>query len=361
MTHVAFVVSNYPPHAGGVESHVRAVAWQLRRRGHRITVFNCESRGVRHVDGIPVVGIGRRFERKDVWSVPGRGAARVLSAVFLEQGVTHVSTHTRFFPATWLGVSVANDLGLVSILTEHGGGPVRTGSRVTDTLARAIDATWGRRTIRRADRVLAVSYAAAALVSQLADRDPIVCGNGADVDFWSPVGAPETRPVITYAGRLVPEKGWHSFLDIVGRLPAHVTAVIAGDGPDRAAARAAIDRRGLTGRVSMIGQVDQVRLRDVYRGSVYVNPSSAAEGFQTTLLEAALAGATVATYDVGGAREVLESGAVGELVRPGDVDSLASAVGRCLSVSWREAPGLTRYDWSQIASPYEDALGASAR
>lgn len=348
---LAFVVGNYPPHLGGLENHVRSLAGELTRVGVRITVYNVEA-GTRTMDGVPVIGLGRHFDVSGVVAFPSRGATSFLERDLTDRGITHVSTHTRFFPATWLGIKVARGLGLPVLLTEHGGGHVRTGGIVPRLGARVIDSTMGRHALRSATEVLAVSRVAADFVKAMSGRTAPVCGNGIDLPRWRATSAPRPRRNLVFAGRLVREKGWREFLAVAATMPRDVTALVAGDGPDARDVPAEVARLGLTGRVSISGEIPADRLRDQLAGSVYVNPSVAAEGFQTTLLEAAVAGARVATYPVGGSDEVFAGGVVGGIAPSGDVTALARIARQALDLEWIEPTLLERYSWPAVARVY---------
>lgn len=354
---VAFVVTNYPPRMGGVETHVACLAAELHRRGHAVTVVCLGSGpGERDDDGVRVLTLRRRLDVAGVIAAPTLPEWRLATAELRRSGPSHVSVHTRFFPMTWLGLRLARRLGVPGILTEHGGGPVISSPHVTAAAA-AVDRTMGRRALRSASRVLAVSARSAALVRRLAGRGSTVLGNGTDAAFWA-AATPASRRHLLFAGRLVREKGWDTFLDVVAATPSEVTATVAGDGPDREATRRAVTARGLEGRVSLVGRLDREALRNAYAGSIYVNPSVAAEGFQTTLLEAGLAGARIATYDVGGAAEVVASGGAPGLIVPADRRLLVKAV---LDLLASDAPGdpriLAAYDWPAVTDRFEDALG----
>lgn len=352
----AFVVANYAPHVGGVETHVREVCLRLRDRGHVVTVFVADNGGERRLDGLEIIGLGRHLERGGAWSLPHPWVAATLRQQFRARRITAVSAHTRFFPTTWVAIHAARRSRAISLLTEHGGGPVASASTVTNMAARLVDRSLGRRCLRDADRVFAVSSRAANLVARVSGRSAFVCGNGVDVAAWRQSRTPVTLPTVAFVGRLVEEKGWRTFINVVASLPQNVNARIAGGGPDAERLLDLVDRLGLRARIEILGQVDAPTLRNTLAGTVYVNPSTAAEGFQTTLLEAALGGARVVTYDVGGAHEIASSGAACWVVDGGDTQSLHEAVRQALDATWQAAPALVRYDWDVITDYYEDAL-----
>jgi glycosyltransferase involved in cell wall biosynthesis len=355
--HVAFVVTNYPPRLGGVESHVEALAGHLCDRGHQTTVVClADVPGDEERAGVRVISLARRMDVGGVLAMPTPSDWRRARDVLSRQAVTHVSVHTRFFPMTWLGLRLASRLGAPSILTEHGGGHVASSSSVVSRVARGVDATFGRRALRTADTVLAVSERSALFVRQLSGRRATVLGNGTDAGFWS-AGRRDRRRHVVFAGRLVPEKGWRTFVECLADVDADAT--IAGDGPDVPAAERAVRYLGLQQRVRLTGRLSRPELRAAFAGSVYVNPSVAAEGFQTTLLEAGLCGARIATYDVGGAAEVVSSGgAVGVVLPSGDAVGLRAAVVRLLDEEAQPADPtlLHAFDWAGVTDRFQATL-----
>ena len=289
----------------------------------------------------------------DIWSLPALGAARGLPQQLRAWHADVVSVHTRFFPATWLGIAAAHRAHVPVVLTEHGGGPVHSRSPAADAAARSVDTTMGRWAWRRADTVLAVSKRSAQFVERGSGRRPAVVGNGVDQDFWSAGPEPGSpRPRVVFVGRLVEEKGWREFLRVVAELPEPWHGVIAGDGPDIADVRSVVARAGLSQRVQIPGRLDREALRDLYRDGILVNPSTAAEGLQTTLLEAAAAGGRIATYDVGGVDEVVAAGA--HLIHtPPTATHLRDAVLDLAPLTLRPRADLSPWSWESVVTRYE--------
>ncbi|HEX2704478.1 MAG TPA: glycosyltransferase, partial [Candidatus Lustribacter sp.] len=176
--HVLFVVTNYPPHHGGVQVHVQALAREIVALGASATVV-CLGRnpGRRDEDGVRVVTLQRHLGFAEVLALPGPREWR-RRMPDLAREATHISTHTRFFPMSWLGLRAGRRAGRPVVHTEHGAGFVRTGAPVVDLLARLVDLTMGRAVLRGATRVLAVSDAVADFVRHLAGRESVVVGNG---------------------------------------------------------------------------------------------------------------------------------------------------------------------------------------
>jgi len=113
---------------------------------------------------------------------------------------------------------------------------------------------------------------------------------------------------------------------VVRRRPDTVF-LIGGEGPERERLQADIERRGLTGRVVLLGHYDAAELFAAI--DVFVL-SSNREGMGSVLLEAALCGIPVAATAVGGIPEVVQNEHTGLLVTPRDHECLAAAITRLL-------------------------------
>lgn len=109
------------------------------------------------------------------------------------------------------------------------------------------------------------------------------------------------------------------------RACASCRLVIAGEGPQRGELQQHIARLGLSERVLLLGNRDDVPALlaecDVFA------LSSIAEGMPLTLLEAMAARLPVVSTNVGGVSSVVETGKTGTLVPPGDPRALADAIG----------------------------------
>ncbi|HWV22859.1 MAG TPA: glycosyltransferase [Thermomicrobiales bacterium] len=135
------------------------------------------------------------------------------------------------------------------------------------------------------------------------------------------------RPYILAAGRLHPQKDFHSLLRAFALIAGEVSEdlVIVGDGPERGSLEATARELGIADRVRMPGFSDAIW--SLMKSASCFAMSSKYEGLPLTMLEALAAGAPVVSFDCDyGPREVITHRVDGVLVSPGDVDGLARAI-----------------------------------
>ncbi len=137
------------------------------------------------------------------------------------------------------------------------------------------------------------------------------------------------RPRIAVVGRLSQEKGADIFLEAFAALTREGTsasAILAGDGPERAALEAQASALGIRDRVTFLGHLPSTGV--VYSESEMVVLPSRSEGMPNALLEALMAGRPVVSTDVGAVPDILgiAGGDVGSMVPRGDAAALARAM-----------------------------------
>ena len=228
--------------------------------------------------------------------------------------------HTHLVHADFLGL-VAGRLARVPVLvsTKHGFNPFRDG--------RAFAAT-DRAVGRLANVHIAISGGLARYLGEREGFDP----ESFEVVHYGIEAGPEPPPLpgaprLAIVGRLIPIKGHDVLLRAFAEARADVpglTLEIAGDGSLEGELRATVARLGLGEAVSFLGRVPSAA-PVLERAEVAVVPSFG-EGFGMVALEAMERGRPVVASAVGGLPEIVEHGATGLVVPPGDVTALAAAI-----------------------------------
>ncbi|MDZ7673831.1 MAG: glycosyltransferase family 4 protein [Acidimicrobiales bacterium] len=146
------------------------------------------------------------------------------------------------------------------------------------------------------------------------------------------IGIDDGAPLVGFVGHLVHQKRpvrAVSVLELVRQaegVDAHL--VIAGSGPKRELVEQEIERRGLTGHVTILGHRDDIE--QVFAGIDLAILVSSTEGIPGVAIEAAMAGCPLASYPVGGIREVVDHGRTGVVLDESDVGTMATEVAALL-------------------------------
>ena len=126
------------------------------------------------------------------------------------------------------------------------------------------------------------------------------------------------------AGALEERKGHLALLAAMEQLPGKFRLSIAGDGPLHGKIEEEISSRGLDGRISLLGRVEDMP-RLIARCDILVVPSFL-EATPYVILEAMAAGRPVVASAIFGIPEQVEDGVTGILTLPGDSAALAGAL-----------------------------------
>lgn len=366
--HIAFVVNNYPPKAGGVEFHVAALARTLVNAGVKVTVFALENSGKEATEsGVHVVRLHCTRMIGNVLAFPLPGTRRIIQQRIRDLNVDAISVHTRFFPMTYIGVRIARTLRIPAILTEHGSDHVRGVSPVIAAASKLVDLTVGRYVLRNSTRVLAISESAQLFVWRLASVRSEVFRNAIDVNrFVEKNSVPNDVAKIVFLGRLVPGKGWQRVLEVAETLSQEGLAFevhFIGDGPDRPALEKASNASKVVERITVHGRLPIEEIATHLQNAILLNPTDLAEGFQTTLLEAIACQASIVSTPVAAAEYLRGLGAQIDIVASGDSAGWIERTREFLqNKTYQPRPELlNEFDWSVRGREFVQILNTAKR
>ena len=134
--------------------------------------------------------------------------------------------------------------------------------------------------------------------------------------------------VIGVAGRLVLDKGHIHLLRAAAGLKKHLPGLVllfAGTGPNESQLRLQAEELGLAGSVRFLGfRNDVAEVQAAF--DVAVLPSVGCDASSASIKEAMALGVPVIASDIGGARNIIDDGVTGIIVRPGQPDDLGAAL-----------------------------------
>jgi glycosyltransferase involved in cell wall biosynthesis len=222
--------------------------------------------------------------------------------------------------------------------------------RSVDAHRPAWQAVLDRRTATRVDCYLANSQAGARFlvdergvaashirfVPNGIDAMPFAAADARRAGARALLGIGRLAPVILTVANLRPPKGLDVLADAATRLrdtppfrDVPFVWLVAGDGPLAASLAGDLERRGLAGRVRLLGFRSDIA--DLLAAADVFCLTSRREGAPRSILEAMAAGRAVVATDVGGVSELVAAGETGVLVPRDDPGAIASALAALLT------------------------------
>lgn len=365
---VCMITEDFPPVCAGVGHYVHALANELMRRGHELTVItrgswrsttrtNYGNLTVYHVRFFPLYPFHVQPHGIFVNQLLGR----------LQNNLDIIHIHGPMAPSI--------NTVLPTVLTQHGTarasiGYLRTldffsvGAKAFSWMYEALD----RAAVKSVNCVSAVSEACAdELIKHCNAKDVQIIGNGVDTEFFTPIGESVVRrkqPIVAYVGLLNSRKGLPDLVNgmskVIRDIPeAHL--VLAGAGPMEVYLRRQVRELGLQDCVSFVGYLDREGVRTLYREADVMVLPSYHEGLPNVVLESMASGTPIVATRIPGTIEAVEHGQVGLLVEPHEPEQISQAIMKLLgddalrremSIEARRR-AQNEFDWRVVADRVE--------
>jgi len=364
---VALVTETYPPEINGVAHTLAALVGGLRRRGHRLQLIrphqgpHDQAHGAADLldvtlPGIPIPGYrGLRF------GLPARTALRRLWSQH-RPSIVHVATEG---PLGASAVAAARDLAL----------PLSSGFHTNfDAYSRHYKLGWLRGAVRhhlrrlhnRTDLTLAPT---AELVQALLEDgyDNVqVLARGVDTRLFSPHrrsellrtswGADDETLVVTYVGRLAPEKNLRLVVrafEAIAAERANSRLLLVGDGPLRRQLASRLSARNLPH--SFAGMRRGEDLASHYASADLFLFPSLTETYGNVVPEALASGLGVVAFAAAAAADLIADDSNGRVVAPADDQAfvsvavaLSQAPEQLAALRALAAASIAHLDWERI-------------
>jgi glycosyltransferase involved in cell wall biosynthesis len=318
----------YPPHMGGIETHLEALCSELRDSFDvRVAAANHEPGARSEIrDGIPIERLATPFSLGNAPVNPG-----------LVRSIRHERPDL-------IHIHLPHPGGVIALGLSGYRGPV-VATYHSDVVRQRIRSALFRPflddLLRRARAIVATSPAyldTSAVLRRHRERCRVV-------PYGIPIGRFETPDrdavdaiharygprLVLAVGRLVYYKGFDVLIRAMASIDARL--LVIGDGPLRSSLRELARAAGVAGKVSFVGELQNEDAAPYFTAaSVFVLPSIArSEAFGIVQLEAMASGTPVVNTSLGsGVPWVSLHGVTGLTVPPGDPAALAAAIGTLL-------------------------------
>jgi len=324
---ICMISDDFLPAMTGVGTHLKLIAPELVRRGHRVSIITSRRQGEAEVEHWEGVTIHRVFTVKIYGFYQALPSQSAVHAIFNTVKPDIVHHHYVGFMMRQV-CAVAESLHLPQVSTFHFSAEVLTQPlplRPWRGLIRRMMVNLNN----RFDLVIAPSQNLAQQISDEGVRtpvrfitNPVVFGDSTNV-----VPAERTPHfTVLYAGRLGTEKNIGYLLKAFAALQKNVPGSVlwvAGTGPEGPALKGLSDQLGIAGQVKFLGFLDHPTLARYYAASdVFVLPSLM-ETQGLVVMEAMWFNRPViVTRAIVSANELVEHGVNGYIVDPDRVDDL---------------------------------------
>ena len=329
---ICFFTAQYLPTPGGVERYT----WNLARRctaaGHRALIVTSALPGLpdreRDADGL------------EIWRLPAlpvmNGRFPVLrpfapAADLWRQGIDFAVIQTRMYTQSVWAARQCKKRGIPALVIDHSTGYMMHGGlggllgRGYEHLACGIIRRCGfpfygvSRDVCAWLRTFGIE-AAGTLPNAVDPQELQALAQTGPADWRQKLQVPAGGRLVVFIGRLIPEKGALRLAKAVQQLPG-CTLAVAGTGPEAEALRA------LGGSIQVLGALPHARIIQLLcQADCYCLPTEYAEGFPTTLLEAAACRCPILCTHTAGTGELLPDGSYAAFVADTDPATLAGAL-----------------------------------
>jgi glycosyltransferase involved in cell wall biosynthesis len=318
----------YPPHMGGIETHLQALCGALRNHADVRVIVSSEDRNTveEMVDSVPVARLSTLITAFSTSISPGM-VSRIRNS---GAGLVHIHLPN---PAAVLAYLASGHRGPL-VVTYHS-------DTVKQKVLGRMFEPFLNAALRKSAAIIATSpnYLATSPVLQ-AFRDRChVIPYGIDTAQFEQCSPDAVRSIrerlgdrlVISVGRLVYYKGFdvliRAMADVRGKL------VIVGEGPLRSELQSLAARLGVTDKVVFAGEVNNAGVMPYYHAADLFALASVArsEAFGIVQIEAMAAGLPVVNTSLdSGVPFVSLAGESGLTVPPGDAPALAAAINRLL-------------------------------
>lgn len=329
--------ANFLPNIGGVEKFTDNLARQLVAMGHSATivtnnVFNSLAHETLE-SGAEIFRLPCRPFLNGRLPFPrhGQDFNDLIDRIY-EKPVDYVVINTRFYPHTFIGAQHAATKGIKPIIIDHGSAYLTFGNKAIDLLVKGYEhmVTIALKARYNSD-FYGVSQASAAWLETFGIKASGVINNSIDADrYFNQASDRDFREqfsqscfIVSFTGRLIPEKGISTLLDAANRLSDDTTIkfLIAGDGPLMSELK-----KNNPGNIYLLGKLDSKDIAALLRQSDVFCLPTRSEGFSTSLLEAAACYTTPIITNVGGVPEMIPSEKYGIILKSQSSEEVASAI-----------------------------------
>ena len=329
----------YFPSIGGIERYTYYCAKELVNRGHEVQIVTSN---LFSLPSCETADYGAKIYRYDCFKFIG-GRFPVFKRNRLQKKIDKeiissnpdiIIVNARFYLQSLHAMRLARKNNIRCICIEHGTTHLTVNNKFFDYLGEKFEHFLTSLDKRYCKEFYGVSNAACEWSGHFGINSKGTLYNAIDADeiekmlknpvtdYRKELGLNDDTTVITYTGRMIPEKGTDVLVEAFSRLDTENKALIlAGDGPlfDE------IKNKNIKG-VYQLGRIDFEHIAALLNATDIFCLPSRSEGFSTAVLEAVAAKCYVITTKTGGTKELISGDEYGILMDGNSLDEVLFAL-----------------------------------
>ena len=336
--------ANYLPSIGGIERYTYYSSKELVRRGHEVMIvtsnlFSLPSKEITE-DGIKIFRYDcRNFINGRFPVLKKNSLQKEIDREVISSKPDIIIVNARFYIHSLHAMKLAKKHGIRCICIEHGTTHLTVANRFLDYLGGHFEHFLTALDKHYCKEYYGVSKAACEWSGHFGIKSKGVLYNSIDVDeinemlknpvvdYRKELMLDDDTTVISYTGRMIPEKGVNALSDAFSRLENKNTAlVLAGDGP----LFEEIKEKSIKG-VYQLGKIDFEHVIALLKATDIFCLASRSEGFSTAVLEAVAARCYVITTKTGGTKELISGEEYGTLMDTNSPDEVFAALNNAVN------------------------------
>jgi glycosyltransferase involved in cell wall biosynthesis len=373
----------FPPHVGGLETHVYEFALHLsKREGYNVTVFTPNIPKTQEIEKVNDNFLIVRYPAFMVSSASQNPLPKLWDHNFWRRlkiaGKNNpdvVMSRTRFFFSSFMALLYAKANGKKYIHVEHGSAFVDMRSGAISFFSYAYDKTLGQIIFHKADKAIPISHAVESFINRefLPWRKLDVIYRGVEFSEMDKVKIDDRFAVenegytkLCVLGRLTKNKGVdvaiRAFIGLPEKIKVRTRLFIIGDGPDEASLRSLVNGEK---NIIFLGRVERKKAWALVQAmDIFLNPAVSSGGLSTSLLEAMYYGLPVISTKYEGGGDVVFDDDNGLKVKDNSVEAVRDAIIRLAEDNGlREKLGKNaakyvreNFKWEKVIDRYEQVF-----
>ena len=341
---ICFFSAQYLPTVGGVERYTYNLSKKLIDKGAEVTVVtSClnsmpeyENNNNIEIYRVPCFSLlNGRFP-----IVKNNKKYKLLISKLKSKHFDFIIVNTRFYTLSLEGAKFAKENDIPCLLIEHGTSHLTVNNFLLDKLGEVFEHSITKKIRFYCNNFYGVSEACNEWLLHFGIKANGVIYNAIDleeinrllknpcVDYRKQYNIPSNAIVISFAGRLVKEKGIENLIQAVKKVnedSENVYLLAAGDGPLL---------KGLkeyeTNNINLLGKISYEQVIALFKASDIFCLPSKSEGFPTSVLEAVACKNFIITTYKGGAKELINNEELGIIMKNNSVKAIYESL--CLAI-----------------------------